>query len=64
MTTVLLDRPSEIASTTQHIAARDLMTPDEIMQIDPSVQLLRVQGKPVRQPTHPELPSEGAIAES
>ena len=23
------------------------MTPDEIMQIDPSVQLLRVQGKPV-----------------
>ena len=40
-------RPGEIASTTQHIAARDLMTPDEIMQIDPSVQLLRVQGKPV-----------------
>ena len=40
-------RPGEIATTTQHIAARDLMTPDEIMQIDPSVQLLRVQGKPV-----------------
>ena len=40
-------RPGDIASTTQHIAARDLMTPDEIMQIDPSVQLLRVQGKPV-----------------
>ena len=37
----------DIATTTQHIAARDLMTPDEIMQIDPSVQLLRVQGKPV-----------------
>ena len=40
-------RPGDITSTTQHIAARDLMTPDEIMQIDPSVQLLRVQGKPV-----------------
>jgi type IV secretion system protein VirD4 len=40
-------RPGDIATTTQHIAARDLMTPDEIMQIDPSVQLLRVQGKPV-----------------
>jgi type IV secretion system protein VirD4 len=23
------------------------MTPDEIMQIDPAIQLLRVQGKPV-----------------
>jgi type IV secretion system protein VirD4 len=40
-------RPGEIASTSQHLAARDLMTPDEIMQIDPLVQLLRVQGKPV-----------------
>lgn len=40
-------RPGDIATTTQHIAARDLMTPDEIMQIDPLVQLLRVQGKPV-----------------
>lgn len=40
-------RPGDIATTTQHIAARDLMTPDEIMQIAPSVQLLRVQGKPV-----------------
>jgi type IV secretion system protein VirD4 len=40
-------RPGDITTTTQHIAARDLMTPDEIMQIDPSVQLLRVQGKPV-----------------
>lgn len=40
-------RPGDIATTTQHITARDLMTPDEIMQIDPSVQLLRVQGKPV-----------------
>lgn len=40
-------RPGEIASTTQHIAARDLMTPDEIMQLPPHVQLLRVQGKPV-----------------
>lgn len=40
-------RPGDMATTTQHIAARDLMTPDEIMQIDPAVQLLRVQGKPV-----------------
>jgi len=40
-------KPGDVATTTQHIAARDLMTPDEIMQIDPSVQLLRVQGKPV-----------------
>lgn len=40
-------RPGDIATTTQHIAARDLMTPDEIMQIPPHVQLLRVQGKPV-----------------
>lgn len=40
-------RPGDIATTTQHIAARDLMTPDEIMQIDPAVQLLRVQGRPV-----------------
>ena len=40
-------RPGDIATTTQHIPALDLMTPDEIMQIDPSVQLLRVQGKPV-----------------
>ena len=40
-------RPGDTATTTQHIAARDLMTPDEIMQIDPAVQLLRVQGKPV-----------------
>ena len=40
-------RAGDIATTTQHIAARDLMTPDEIMQIDSSVQLLRVQGKPV-----------------
>ena len=40
-------RPGDIATTTHHIAARDLMTPDEVMQIDPSVQLLRVQSKPV-----------------
>lgn len=40
-------RPGDISTTTQHVAARDLMSPDEIMQIDPSVQLLRVQGKPV-----------------
>jgi len=34
-------------STSYNVTARDLMTPDEIMQIPPHVQLLRVQGKPV-----------------
>jgi type IV secretion system protein VirD4 len=34
-------------STSYNVTARDLMTPDEIMQLPPHVQLLRVQGKPV-----------------
>ena len=40
-------KPGDAPSTSYNVTARDLMTPDEIMQIVPSVQLLRVQGKPV-----------------
>ena len=41
-------RTGELASSTStHLAARDLMTPDEIMQIAPDTQLLRVQGRPI-----------------
>ena len=40
-------KPGDPPSTSYNVTARDLMTPDEIMQIPPHVQLLRVQGKPV-----------------
>jgi type IV secretion system protein VirD4 len=40
-------KPGDAPSTSYNVTARDLMTPDEIMQIPPNVQLLRVQGKPV-----------------
>lgn len=40
-------KPGDAPSTSYNLTARDLMTPDEIMQIPPHVQLLRVQGKPV-----------------
>ena len=41
-------RTGEMASSTStHLTARDLMTPDEIMQIAPDTQLLRVQGRPI-----------------
>ena len=40
-------KPGDMPSTSYNVTARDLMTPDEIMQIPPHVQLLRVQGKPV-----------------
>jgi type IV secretion system protein VirD4 len=40
-------KPGDAPSTSYNVTARDLMTPDEIMQIPPQVQLLRVQGKPV-----------------
>jgi type IV secretion system protein VirD4 len=40
-------KPGNAPSTSYNVTARDLMTPDEIMQIPPHVQLLRVQGKPV-----------------
>jgi len=36
------NRPGDIGTITQHIAARDLMAPDEITQIVLSVQLLCV----------------------
>lgn len=40
-------KPGDPPSTSYNVTARDLLTPDEIMQIPPHVQLLRVQGKPV-----------------
>jgi type IV secretion system protein VirD4 len=40
-------KPGDAPSTSYNVTARDLMTPDEIMQVPPHVQLLRVQGKPV-----------------
>jgi len=40
-------KPGDAPSTSYNVTARDLMTPDEIMQLPPHVQLLRVQGKPV-----------------
>lgn len=41
-------RPGEWASTTTTTStARDLMGPDEIMQLPGDLQLLRVQGQPV-----------------
>jgi len=33
-------------SLSEHVTGRDLMTPDEIMQLSPLLQLLRAQGKP------------------
>ena len=41
-------RSGELASSTStHLTPRDLMTPDEIMQIAPETQVLRVQGRPI-----------------
>lgn len=40
-------KSGDAPSTSYNVTARDLMTPDEIMQIPLHVQLLRVQGKPV-----------------
>ena len=39
-------RFSDEPSYTTHLAARDLLTPDEMMQMPQNVQLLRVQGQP------------------
>ncbi len=39
-------RPGDMPSTAEHITGRELMTPDEIMQLPQSLQLLRVQGMP------------------
>ena len=40
-------RPGDPPSTTLHLTGRDLLTPDEVMQLPAHVQLLRVQGQPV-----------------
>ena len=39
-------KPGDGPSFSNHLTARDLLTPDEIMQMPPNVQLLRVQGQP------------------
>ena len=39
-------KPGEVPPTSFNVTARDLMTPDEIMQIPPNTQLLRVHGNP------------------
>ena len=40
-------RPGDPPSTSFHVTARDLLTPDEVMQLPAHLQLLRVQGRPV-----------------
>lgn len=39
-------KPGDGPSFSNHLTGRDLLTPDEIMQMPPNVQLLRVQGQP------------------
>lgn len=39
-------RPGDMSSTSEHITGRELLTPDEIMQLPQSLQLLRIQGLP------------------
>ena len=38
-------KPGDGPSFSNHLTGRDLLTPDEIMQMPPNVQLLRVQGQ-------------------
>ena len=40
-------RPGGPPSTTLHLTGRDLLTPDEVMQLPTHVQLLRLQGRPM-----------------
>jgi type IV secretion system protein VirD4 len=40
-------RPGDLPSTSLHLTGRDLLAPDEVMQLPAHVQLLRVQGQPV-----------------
>ena len=40
-------RPGDPASTSHQLTGRDLLTPDEIMQMSPHLQLLRLQGRPM-----------------
>ena len=39
-------KPGDAHSMTQNVTGRDLLTPNEIMQVHPDNQLLRVQGRP------------------
>ena len=39
-------KPGDGPSFSNNLTGRDLLTPDEIMQMPPNVQLLRVQGEP------------------
>ena len=39
-------RPGDLPSTSLHLTDRDLLTPDEVMRLPGSVQLLRAQGQP------------------
>jgi type IV secretion system protein VirD4 len=39
-------KPGDGPSFSNHLTGRDLLTPDEIMQMPPDLQLLRVQGQP------------------
>ncbi|MDT1064654.1 type IV secretory system conjugative DNA transfer family protein [Paracoccus sp. CPCC 101403] len=43
----LNQKPGEFDSTTTSATGRDLLTPDEIMQLPPEAQLLRIQGQPI-----------------
>ena len=40
-------RAGDPSSTTHQLTGRDLLTPDEIMQMSPHLQLLRLQGRPM-----------------
>ena len=40
-------RPGDPPSTSLHLTGRDLLTPDEVMRLPDSLQLLRVQGQPM-----------------
>ena len=40
-------RPGDPTATSHQLTGRDLLTPDEIMQMSPHLQLLRLQGRPM-----------------
>ena len=39
-------KPGDAPNFSNNLTGRDLLTPDEIMQMPPELQLLRVQGQP------------------
>ena len=39
-------RPGDLPSTSEHVTGRELLTPDEILRLPQSLQLLRIQGMP------------------